>query len=81
MSSPPPLKKSCFQCYKICIGSDWNFYILYYPHRWTKKVGNTSTLYLWITGSNWNRKLVLKVHARVHFCSDPMLIFLSGNRP
>ena len=27
------------------------------------------TLYLWITCSNWNRKLVAKAHARVQFCS------------
>ena len=37
-----------------------------------------------ITGSNWSRKLVPKAHARgfnfVLFWSDPMLIFLSGNR-
>ena len=47
------------------IGSDWTFFILYYPQHRTKKVENTSTLYLWITGSNWNRKLVPKAHARV----------------
>ncbi len=57
------------------------FSILYYPHRRTKKVESTSVLYHRIIGSNWNRKLVPKVNARVQFCSDPMLIFLSGNRP
>ena len=46
------------------------FSILYNPHRRTKKVENTSTLYLWITVSKWNRKLVPKSHARVQFCSD-----------
>ncbi len=34
-----------------------------------------------VTGSSRNRKLVPKAHARVKFCSDPMLIFLSGNQP
>ena len=51
-------------------GSDRTFSILYYPHRRTKKVENTSTLYLWITVSKWNRKLVRKAHARVQFCCD-----------
>ena len=51
------------------IGSDF-FPILYYPHRRTKKFENTSTLYLWITVSKWNRKLVPKAHARVQFFSD-----------
>ena len=40
-----------------------------------KKVENTSTLLssrLRITGSNWNRQLVPKAHARVQFCSDPV---------
>ncbi len=46
------------------------FSTLYYPYRRTKKVENTSTLYLWITVSKWNRKLVRKAHARVQFCSD-----------
>ena len=50
-----------------------DFSILYYP----------IPSGLRITGSNWNRKLVPKL---VQFCSnpmrsDPMLIFLSGNRP
>ena len=48
------------------------FSILYYPHRRIKKVESTLTLYHRIIGSNWNRKLVLKAHARVQFCSDPV---------
>ncbi len=39
-----------------------------------EKVENTSTLYHPGCGSNWNRKFVPKAHARVQFCSDPMLI-------
>ena len=54
------------------IGSDWTFSILYIHTAGPKKVGNTSTLYHRITGSNWNRKLVPKAHARVQFCSDPV---------
>ena len=37
-----------------------------------KKVENTTTLYHKIIGSNWNRKLIPKAHARVQFCSDPV---------
>ena len=48
------------------------FSILYYPHRRTKKVENTSTLYHKITGSNWNRKFAPKAHANVQFCYDPV---------
>ena len=48
------------------------FFILYYPHRWMKKVENTTTLYHRIIGSNWNRKLVPKAHARFQSCSDPV---------
>ena len=33
---------------------------------------NTTTLYHGIIGSNWNRKLVPKAHARFQFCSDPV---------
>ena len=40
-----------------------------------KKVENTSTLYHPGCGSNWNRKLVPKAHARVQFCSDPALMW------
>ena len=54
------------------IGSDWTFTNLYYPHRRTKKVENTSTFSHRIIGSNWNRKFVPKAHARVQFCSDPV---------
>ncbi len=66
--------KGRFSPWKISIGSDRTglFSILYYPHRRTKKVQNTSTFYHRITGSNWNRKLVPKAHARVQFYSDPV---------
>ncbi len=33
---------------------------------------NTTTLYHRIIGSNWNRKLVPKAHARFQFCFDPV---------
>ena len=46
------------------------FHLVFHPHRRTKKVENTSTLYLWITVSKWSRKLVPKAHARVQFFSD-----------
>ncbi len=62
---------------KHSIGSDWTFFhlVLSAPYRRTKKVEIISTLYYlgWrITGSNWNRKLAPKAHARVRFCSDPV---------
>ncbi len=81
VSRPLFLRPVSTQESKHRIGSDWTFSILYYPHRQTKKVENTSTLYpsgLQITGSTWNRKLVPKL---VQFCSDLMLIFLRGNQP
>ena len=40
------------------------------PYRWMKKIENTTTPYHRIIGSNWNRKLVQKAHARFQFCSD-----------
>ncbi len=66
--------KGRFPLRKISIGSDQTglFFILYYPHRWMKKVENTTTLYRKIIGSNWNRKLIPKAHARFQFCSDPV---------
>ncbi len=36
----------------------------------TQENKHTLTFYLWITDSNWNRKLVPKAHARFQFCSD-----------
>ncbi len=64
------------------IGLD--FSILYYLHRQTKKVENTSTLYHPGCGSqvqtgteNWHRNWFNSVPIR----SDPMLIFLRENRP
>ncbi len=68
------LCKGRFPLRKKRIGSDRTglFSILYYPHRQTKKVESTLTLYHMIIGSNWNRKLVPKAHARVQFCSDPV---------
>ena len=65
-------RKGSFPLRKITIGSDWTFSILYYPLCQTKKVENTSTLYHPGCGSNWNRKLVPKAHARVQFCSNPV---------
>ncbi len=59
------------------IGSDLTFFVLYCPHRRNKKVENTLTFYHWIIGSNWNRKLVPKAHARVLFCSDPVRCLFS----
>ena len=66
------------------IGSDWTFFILYCPHRRTKKVENTSTF---ITGSqvqtgteNRHQKPTRGFNF-VPIRSDPLLIFLSGNRP
>jgi hypothetical protein len=57
--------------------------ILYYPHRWTKKVENTSTLHLPGCGSqvqtgteNWYQKPMCGFNL-VSIWSDPMLIFLS----
>ena len=67
-----PLRPVSTQENKHRIGSDWTFSILYYPHRWTKKVESTSSLYHPGCGSNWNRKLIAKAHARVQFCSDPV---------
>ena len=64
-----------FSFRKISIGSDWTFSILYYPHHRTKKnrkYFSSLSSGLRITGSNWNRKLVTKAHARVQFCSDPV---------
>ncbi len=54
------------------MGSDRTelFSILCYPHRRTKKVENTSTLYHRIIGSNWNRKLVPKWTGSILFRSD-----------
>ena len=70
--------------YKHWIGP---FSILYYPHCWTKKVENTSTLYRPGCGSqvqtgteNCYRKPMLGFNF-VPIRSDPMFIFLSGNRP
>ncbi len=59
---------------KMSIGSDCMglFFILYYLHRRTEKVETTLTLYHRIIGSNWNKKLVPKAHARVQFYSDPV---------
>ncbi len=54
------------------IGSDWTFSNLYYPHRRTKKVENTSTFCHRIVGSNWNRKFAPKAYSLVQFCSDPV---------
>ncbi len=47
--------KASFPLRKISIGSDriGPFSILYYPHRRTKKVESTLTLYHRIIGSNW----------------------------
>ncbi len=66
--------KDRFPLRKISIGSDriGLFFILYYPHRWMKKVENTTTLYHRIIVSNWNRKLVPKAYARFQFCSNPV---------
>ena len=83
----PPQNKGRFLFQKLSIGSDRTgpSSILYYPHRRPKNVEIISTLYSpgWrITGSNSNRKMAPKAHARVQFCSDsvrdPMLIFLRG---
>ena len=63
-----------FPLRKITIGSDFFHLVLSAPPD-QKKVENTSTLLssgLRIIGSNWNRKLVPKAHARVQFCSDPV---------
>ncbi len=56
----------------MLIGSDRTglFSILYYPHRWAKKLKIPQFFNIGGIGSIWNRKLVPKAHARVQFCSD-----------
>ena len=78
--------KGRFPPRKISIGSVGLFLILYYPHRQTKKVENASTLYHPGCGSkvqtgteNWFRT-PMRGFNYVPIRSDPILIFLSGNR-
>ncbi len=66
------------------IGSDWTFFILYYPHRRTKKVENTSTFITEShvqTGTENRHQKPMRGFNFVPIRSDPLLIFLSGNRP
>ncbi len=65
-------RKGRFPLRKITIGSDWSFFHLVLSAPPDQKVENTSTLYHPGCGSNRNRKLVPKAHARVQYCSNPV---------